>query len=301
MQKKKELSQVQNKCNHNFEKRNGVRVICVCLLILFSASALAQDSVYTNPLGMEFVLIRPGSFVLGKFQPTYPKPLKAPDVVSAPGPGKGYSAKEFALAEKLAKQDALPGFTVNIRSAFYIGKYEITQAQWEKVMGFNPAVFKGDKIDDDAGQHPVENVTWQDIQLFLKKLNEMHKGYVYRLPSEFEWEYAARAGREDDISWAEIRLSAQLNTRTTQRVGQKKANAWGLYDVLGNVWEWVDDYYNEKIFADPAPPSSGKEHVLKGASFVGDVKNATYMTHAAGPGNKWDCGFRVVMEVKKKL
>jgi formylglycine-generating enzyme required for sulfatase activity len=75
-------------------------------------------------------------------------------------------------------------------------------------------------------------------------------------------------------------------------------NAWGLYDMLGNVWEWVHDFYNEKIFADPEPPRSGKEHVLKGASFTGDVKNATYMTHAAGPGNGFDIGMRIVMEAK---
>jgi len=69
-----------------------------------------------------------------------------------------------------------------------------------------------------------------------------------------------------------------------------------LYDMLGNVWEWTEDYYNEKLFADPVPIKKGKEHVLKGAPFYGDVKNATYMTHAGGPGSKYDVGFRVVME-----
>jgi formylglycine-generating enzyme required for sulfatase activity len=81
-------------------------------------------------------------------------------------------------------------------------------------------------------------------------------------------------------------------------VGQKEPNAWGLYDTLGNVWEWVQDYYNEKIFADPTPPDTGTVHVLKGASFVGDVKNLTYRTHGAGPANGWDVGFRVVREVE---
>ena len=82
-------------------------------------------------------------------------------------------------------------------------------------------------------------------------------------------------------------------------MGQKRANAWGLYDMLGNVWEWVQDYYNDKIFADPVSPKSGTEHVLKGASFTGDVKNATYMTHAAGHGNGWDIGFRVVLDLNE--
>ena len=75
-------------------------------------------------------------------------------------------------------------------------------------------------------------------------------------------------------------------------------NAWGLYDTLGNVWEWVQDYYNEKIFADPTPPRSGTQHVLKGGGFAADVKNATYLTHAAGPGSKFDVGFRVVKAVE---
>ncbi|TKK69764.1 formylglycine-generating enzyme family protein [Ilyomonas limi] len=281
-------------------KLKPTSIIAACS-ILFSASALhAQDSTFTNSIGMEFTLIKPGSFVMGRFQPPYPKPPS--DTVKAgaqSGAERGYNAEEYKLAEKLAKQDALPGFTVNIKKPFYIGKFEVTQAQWKKVMGSNPSVFQGDKVLDSANNHPVENVTWEDAQQFLNKLTGMEKGRTYRLPTEFEWEYAARAGATSDIPWSQIRKTAQLGTRTTNKIGQKEANAWGLYDMLGNVWEWVQDFYNEKIFADAVPPATGNVHVLKGASFVGDVKNATYMTHAAGPGNGWDVGFRVVMEATK--
>jgi formylglycine-generating enzyme len=118
------------------------------------------------------------------------------------------------------------------------------------------------------------------------------------LPSEFEWEYAARAGRTKEIPWSDTQLEAQLGGRKTYPIGGKQANAFGLYDMLGNVWEWVNDCYNEKIFADKVPPKKCEQHVLKGASFAGDVKNATYMTHAAGPANGWDVGFRVLMEIE---
>jgi len=228
---------------------------------------------------MEFVLIKPGSFVVGKFQPPYPKSSS----------NNGYRSKDLKKAKELATKDSRKGFRVRIRKPFYIGRFEVTQEQWQKVMGRNSSVFKGEN-------YPVDNVGWFEVQLFLQNLNQLDKSFTYRLPNEFEWEFAARAGATQDISWADIRLMAQMGTRTTNKVGQKKPNAWGLYDMLGNVWEWVQDYYNEKQFADSIPPKNGSEHVLKGASFVGDVKNATYMTHGAGPGNGWDVGFRLVAE-----
>ena len=264
------------------------------IYILIQSTLLlhAQDSTFTNSIGMEFIRIEPGSYTLGKFEPSYPKPggKKTAD---------SYKDNEYKLAEQLANKDALPGFSVTIENSFYIGKFEVTQAQWKKVMGSNPSIFQGDKVSDNADDHPVDNVTWAQAQEFVKKLNALDKERTYRLPTEFEWEYAARAGKKEDISWAEIREVAQMGTRTTNKVGGKKPNAWGIYDVLGNVWEWVEDFYNEKLFADSIPSKTGKVHVLKGASFTGDVKNATYMTHAAGPGNGWDVGFRVLMETKQ--
>lgn len=163
-----------------------------------------------------------------------------------------YTPEEYTRIAAAAKADSTPGFAVRIDRPYYIGKYEVTQTQWKKVMGGNPSVFQGDKVADDADKHPVENVTWDDAQAFIQKLSAMEKTTAYRLPTEFEWEYAARGGAED----------------------------------------------NEKIFPDPIPPRTGKQHILKGGGFVADVKNATYMTHAAGPGSKGDVGFRLVCDVK---
>ena len=261
--------------------------------------AMAQGT-FTNSIGMEFIRIQPGSMVVGRFQPPCPIPLDTVKGENRPmimwmGEGRKYNKEEFRMACEMAGRDAHPGFEVRLTRPYYLGKYEVTQAQWQRVMGSNPSVFQGENVPDTR-QHPVDNVTWEGAQEFVRRLNDLEPGRRYRLPSEFEWEYAARAGAAGDIPWEETRQVAQLGTATTQVVGMKKPNAWGLYDMLGNVWEWVDDYYNEKIFADPRPPSSGSTHVLKGASFAGDVKNATWLTHAGGPGNGWDVGFRITMD-----
>lgn len=275
----------------------------VLLLVLHTLWSFGQSSTYTNRIGMTFVLIKPGSMVVGRFQPPYPRPPRSDSATQKKVDGMQWTQKDYQLADKLVKQDAQSGFLVKIERPFYIGKFEVMQAQWKQVMGSNPSAFQGSKVNDKADEHPVEQVTWQDTQKFLARLNAMDKEHHYRLPTEFEWEYAARAEATDDIPWKTIWASAQMGSMTTSAVGQKAPNAWGLYDMLGNVWEWVQDVYNEKLFADsPSEPNRsfrpGNQHVLKGASFVGDVKNATYMTHAAGPANGWDVGFRVVMEVK---
>jgi sulfatase modifying factor 1 len=152
--------------------------------------------------------------------------------------------------EQLARAQFSPGFRVRLDRPYYIGKYEVTQAQWTQVMSDNPSIFRG----AGAGEHPVGNVTWDAAQMFVRKLNALEKTTRYRLPSEFEWEYAARAGGEGDIPWTEIREQAITGYNaftSTHRVGEKHPNRWGFYDMLGNVWEWVDDFYNEKIFRRP--------------------------------------------------
>jgi formylglycine-generating enzyme required for sulfatase activity len=277
------------------------RLSLVLGLVFFGTGLYCQDSIFINPQGIELVLIKPGKMIVGKFQPAVFREDNSggrrPASPDAP-PRPTLQESDYVLAEQMAKNDALPGFEVEIERPFYIGKYEITQGQWKKVMGSNPSYFQGDKVEDNADQHPVESVSWQDVQVFIKELNALDKNNTYRLPTEFEWEYASRAGADDDIPRNEVRGMAVIGSTTTSEVGTKKPNAWGLYDTLGNVWEWVQDYYNEKLFADPVPSEKGKEHVIKGAPFYGGLKNATYMTHAGGPGSVYDVGFRLVMETK---
>lgn len=263
----------------------------IVLLMLVALAGRAQEKTFTNSIGMEFVLIQPGKMTVGKFEPTVDRPDDPKDRL----PDSLYDK-----AEKLARAAYMPGFEVTIDKPYYMGKFEVTQAQWAKVMGSNPSVFTASKVSDDVNNHPVENVTWKEVQQFIKQLNKLDQKHSYRLPTEFEWEYAARGGNQEDIAWKEIFETAVLSGQTTAAVGSKKPNAYELYDMLGNVWEWVQDVYNEKIFADPVPPKKGTQHVLKGSSFTGDVKNASYMNHSAGPGNGFDVGFRLVMEVKPK-
>lgn len=267
-------------------------------MVTGSVVTAAQAPTYANSIGMELVLVRPGTLVVGRFQPTCPSAAEPDD----PGqdPRARWTKADYERCEQMVKREAMAGFTVTISRAYYIGKYEVTQGEWTKVMGTNPSVFQGSRVDGDAARHPVDSVTWEDAQRFIGRLNQRERTTAYRLPTEFEWEHAGRAGAATDPTWDEIRELAweqDITQATTHLVGTKKPNAWGLHDMLGNVWEWVDDFYNEKMFADRVPPRRGTVHVLKGAGFLGDVKNAIYSTHGAGPGDGFDVGFRIVRDL----
>lgn len=283
-----------------------MKIFQVCILVLLTACTVLfpkkieqekNPESFANDLGMEFVLIQAGTMTVGKIEiecPTFPDTRNVPE-------SEKWTEEDFKLCQEMAKRDSREGFLVSISKPYYLGKYEVTQGQWKKVMGSNPSHFQGDKVAGNSDLHPVENVTWEDAQAFIQKLNEMDTAYTYRLPTEFEWEYAARAGAEELLSWSETGKQAWIQKSdkgTTNSVGQMKANPWGLHDMLGNVWEWVEDFYNEEVFAHPVPPKSGEVHVLKGGSFISDVTNATYFFHGGGPGNGYDVGFRVVREVK---
>jgi formylglycine-generating enzyme len=290
------------------------------------AGAAPSPTSITNPVGMEFVLIQPGTFTVGRLQvvcpvrgpngtPTFTRPAAAgggggvgsgaapggpggaPANRPPPDPRTFWTPQDSIRCAEMAQRDSRPGFPVTIERPFYLGTHEVTQQQWRRVMGTNPSVFQGDLVEGDSGQHPVDNVTWEEAQAFIRRLNELDPSARYRLPTEFEWEYAAYAGSTEEPTWASARAQAATGNRSTFPVGSKEPNAYGLYDMFGNVWEWVEDWYNEKLFPDPSPPATGSYRVLKGGSFVGDVKNFTPATHAAGPANGWDVGFRILREV----
>lgn len=275
-----------------------MKVVHCCIFLLFlSYLCIAQDTV-VNSVGIRFVKIPAGRFILGEFKPPYPTENKDTlgMIMWMGDNARPYNAAELRQAKEIAEKNYSDGFEVVIERSFYLAQFEITQEQWLKVMGNNPATFKHDTLD--RAKYPVESITWKQAKTFVDRLNKLEKSKKYRLPSEFEWEYAARAGRLKDIPWSDIQKEAQLGGKHTYPIGLKAPNAFGLYDMLGNVWEWVEDCYNEKIFADKTPPVKCEVHVLKGASFAGDVKNATYMTHAGGPGNGWDIGLRILMEIE---
>lgn len=251
----------------------------------------------SNKLDMEFIKIEPGKMLVGEIEiecPSFPDTRDVPDE-------RKWTEKEFKLCQEMAEKDSKPGFWVTVDQPYFIGKYEVTQGQWKRIMGYNPSIFNAKKVGEESDLFPVDNVTWKMVQDFLRKLNAMDSMYTYRLPTEFEWEYAARAGNDELLSWSETSKQAwiqQTNKGTTKPVGTKEPNPWGLFDMLGNVWEWVEDYYNNDVLADSIPPEKAEVHVLKGGSITSDVTNATYLYHGAGPGNGYDVGFRLVREIR---
>lgn len=203
---------------------------------------------------------------------------------------------KFLMGSKKGEDFEKPVHEVTISRPFHLGKYEVTQAQWEAVMGSNPSRSKGAAL-------PVENVSWEDCQKFIEKLNSKGGG-TFRLPTEAEWEYACRAGTTGDLAGNldEMAWYVENSGNKTHPVGTKKPNAWGLYDMHGNVWEWCQDRYGEYgpgKQIDPRGPATGFSRVFRVGCF-GD--KADLIRSAARSGNSpsyrlHTLGFRLVREV----
>ncbi len=222
-------------------------------------------------------------------------------------------AGEFMMGSPDSDDDGLkpekPQHRVRISKPFYLGKYEVTQEQWQSLVERNPSELK-------SPQNPVEHVSWEDCQVYLARLNEKLGGKYgkFGLPTEAQWEYACRAGSTtrwsfgpSDLVLDEHAWYSSNSDDTTHPVGQKKPNAWGLYDMEGNVWEWCADWYGEDYYGrsprkDPTGPSSGRGRVVRGGSInniASNVRSARRLL--SRPTNRFNNdGFRVMMTRDKE-
>ncbi len=208
---------------------------------------------------------------------------------------------------------------VNITYDYWLGKHEVTQAQWQKIMGNKelhpqkPSPFRNVNPD-----FPVVSISYYDVELFLDKLNDLSTEYRFRLPTEAEWEYACRAGTKTpfsfgtalDDSLANYNPKIQskyakkgTNLERPASIGSYPANQWGLHDMHGNVWEWVSDWYapySSGKVTNPTGPYKGKAKVIRGGSWYFGAENAKSSHRQTHEPNLWgfSIGFRVVCEKK---
>jgi formylglycine-generating enzyme required for sulfatase activity/serine/threonine protein kinase len=235
----------------------------------------------TNSIGMKMVLIPPGEFMMGSPQ-----------------------------EEKDRADNEGPQHRVRITKPFYLGVYAVTQEEYERVMGNNPSHFKKSE-GLDTGRFPVESVSWKNAVEFCRKLSalreEKEAGYVYRLPTEAQWEYACRAGSTSKFYYGDDEGIVEQNVwycnnsqGRTHPVGGKQPNVWGLCDMHGNVWQWCLDWYGEGYYAvspgdDPTGPASGRDRVERGGSWeFSAYRLRSAMRSSYPPGLSYNnLGFRV--------
>ena len=253
------------------------------LLGTASPAVLSQEPrEWKNSLGMEFVWIPPGEFEMGSTSTS-------------------------------ANADERPVRKVRIGSGFYMGKFEVTQGQWQAVMGRNPSTHGPCGVDC-----PVENVSWYTVQAFLERLNQRDRYELYGLPTEAQWEYAARAGTTEACYAEELEAIARCGEfgplgrplgylspwayhddgHDSVTVGTRAATAFGLHDMLGSVWEWVHDWAASYPTTDPSGPTSGMYRVFRGGShhtLAGSCRSAS--RYYDDPSHSYgDLGFRLVVD-----
>jgi formylglycine-generating enzyme required for sulfatase activity len=253
-----------------------VASVFVVFMMLGIVDAGEQAKRLENKIGMSFVLIPSGTFMMG-----------------SPSSEVGRYPNETQHQVKISK-------------SFYMQTTEVTQGQWVKVMGYNPS------RDQNCGNDcPVENVTWNEIKTFIDKLNHLESTDTYRLPTEAEWEYAARAGTATPYYWGPQQDCSKANYGVVyasdcngknpgkkMKVASFSPNPWGLYDMLGNLWEWCQDRYGaypDQAVTDPSGPSSGSNRVYRGGSAINGAVSCRAAYRGEGPQDHkgYALGFRL--------
>lgn len=264
--------------------------ISTCLFALLLSLPAHASNTFENFLGMRFVEIPAGEFIMG-----------TEDITAA--------VMEIPEPEKNALSDETPAHKVVISKPFYLGQTEVTQQQWLKVMENKPGPEQFWQRDDWQ-RLPVVSVNWYMAQRFVEELSKMDHKYRYRLPTEAEWEYVAKDGVNalrpveieelEDYAWF-INNSADI----PQPVASRKPNGFGVYDMMGNAWEWVADWYAEDTYTreqrtDPAGPAEGRSKVRRGGSYHCPLHLTRPGYRSANPpGTRYEViGFRVIAEAR---
>lgn len=253
-------------------------LVLASILVLLSCDTKEYENI-------EMVFVEGGTFLMG-----------------------GIESDNEDLMELMQEEFPVHEVTVN---DFYIGKYEVTQAQWKSIMGSNPASEFWKNLPYKEKDLPIANISWNDVQIFIKKLNEK-TGKQYRLPTEAEWEFAARGGSKS-LQYKYCSGSNDFNEASWLRpnsdhiihpVGTKKANELGVFDMTGNVWEWCQDYYGKYDSCkqiNPMGPIVGNERVTRGG---GALDAQILMSIARRDGDEPDfkygtIGFRLACDIVK--
>ena len=283
----------------------------------------------TNSIGMPLMFIPPGEFEMGSTT----------------------EEQAWAIEERKENKEAYsdrvpvegPRYRVKITNPFYLGMYQVTQGEFEKVMGVNPSAFTEKQMDvsafkpplsegevkyretavkklegKDTSRHPVETVNWEEAMEFCRRLSAMPAERaarrVYRLPSEAEWEYACRAGTttrrycgDDEAALADVAWFDNNSGAMTHPVGEKRPNAWGLYDMHGNVWQWCADwfsadYYKQSPPGDPSGPTAGSGLVVRGGNWYASASycRSAFRYYAGSASRTRTYGFRVLAEKSRE-
>lgn len=267
-------------------ERNNSLLFVLLLLVLTSCKDETVLILKEPILEMEFIKIKKGSFLMGDYE----------------------NLKDSEILHE-----------VNLTYDYWLGKTEVTQAQWGKIMGNKelhpqkPSPFRNVNPD-----FPIVSISYFEIELFLDKLNDLSTEYQFRLPTEAEWEYACRAGTKTPFSYGAVlddslaNYNSKIKSKYTNKgtflgspapVSSYPANQWGLFDMHGNVWEWVSDWYapytSDKV-TNPTGPCEGKEKVIRGGSWYFGAENAKSSCRRTHEPDLWgfSIGFRIICEKK---